>query len=140
MKRDLDDYLNRIEAAVTEGEALLRRKPEISAQAAYQKCVDAALLIGAYQLYIHRELFDPLAQHPDARLRAAACEIKIEGIALGEKLRTVVRGLSASGRKPELEEIAAHSRAFNPLVRAHVAKVRQVARTIDSLRNAAEAA
>lgn len=137
MARTLDDYLNRIEAAVNEGEALLRRPQGHSTRAAVQKCVDAALLIGAYQLYVHRELFDPLARHPDERVRKAVREIKVEGIALGENLRVAVRGLATGSGEPDAATIAAQSRIFNPLVRAHIAKVRDLAATLGPIAAAA---
>jgi len=130
MARTLNDYLDRIEAAVDEGDALLRRPQGHSTRAAVQKCVDAALLIGAYQLYVHRELFDPLARHPDEQVRAAVREIKVEGIALGENLRVAVRGLATGSGEPEPATIAAQARIFNPLVRAHIAKVRDLAGSI----------
>lgn len=137
MPRSLDDYLDRIETMLDAGDGLLRRDRPVSPREALQKCVDAALLIGAYQLFVHRELFDPLGRHPEPAVRDAVRELKVEGIALSENLRVAVRAVAAVQGEPDLGVIGAQARNFNPLVRAHIDKVRKIAHTIHQLSAAA---
>ncbi|MFX7006067.1 hypothetical protein ABTI13_19165, partial [Acinetobacter baumannii] len=60
-----------------------------------QKCAEGVMLIGAYQLFVHRELFEPVMRDGDAYQRKLACELKVECIALTDALRTAIKNFMA---------------------------------------------
>lgn len=124
MLRTLAEYHQRIEAMMAEGDALLAARDPAASERAKQKCADAALLIGAYQLHVHRELFQPMLASGDPVQRARAADLKTECIALTEDLRFRVRDLMArEERELDWDALAQAVAWFNRRVRDHVAHV-----------------
>lgn len=134
---DLEAFLARIEAAVADGEARLRTPGgAANGDDALCKCIDGAMLIGAYQLYVHREWFDPLSRHDDPRIRATVVELKTECIMLAADLRDRVKAISQTNPL-DLERLRAEARSSNALVRSHIAKVRALIAALDRVTAAA---
>lgn len=134
---DLEAFLSRIDAAIADGEARLRAPSEPArGDEALSRCVDGAVLIGSYQLYVHREWFDPLAHHDDPRIRANVVDLKAECIMLAANLRDTVKAL-AQTNPVDMQALRAESRKFNTLVRHHIAKVRALITALDRVAPAA---
>lgn len=122
MRPALEDHMQRIEAAIITGEAAMGALHKLTPDQVTKRSLEAALMIGAYQLHVQREVFEPCARHPDARVRTAAAELRLECAGLRERLHVGVRGMAST--PPELRQFATRSRAFNAAIRRHFIKVR----------------
>ncbi|WP_375397010.1 hypothetical protein [uncultured Sphingomonas sp.] len=123
MPRTLEDYHARIEAHMAEGDSLLAARDPAIVSHVRQRIADAAVLIASYQLFVHREVFAPLLDHPDAAARARVTEIKAECIALTEDLRFNVKEFLARDQVLDWDLTAARVAWFNKRVRGHIASV-----------------
>ncbi|KQS02948.1 hypothetical protein ASG11_00530 [Sphingomonas sp. Leaf357] len=121
--RKLQDYLDRIESSIAAGEAVLAQRDPLLTGTVKAKCTEAALLIGSYQMFVHREVFEPLMTSPDDRVRRQVYALKAECIALSEDLRTSVRTLVARETPMDQDAIQARVEWFNVRVRRHIAGV-----------------
>lgn len=121
--RLLQDYLDRIEASMAAGEVILARRDPAQAATVKAKCTEAALLIGSYQMFIHREVFEPLMASPDELVRRQVCALKAECIALSEDLRSGVKTMAARETPIDHDAIRARVEWFNGRVRRHIAGV-----------------
>lgn len=121
--RLLQDYLDRIEASMVAGEVILAKRDPALAGTVKAKCTEAALLIGSYQMFIHREVFEPLMGSPDEQVRRQVCALKAECIALSEDLRAGVKTLAARETPLDHDAIQARIEWFNGRVRRHIAGV-----------------
>lgn len=121
--RLLQDYLDRIETSMDAGEVILARRDPSQASTVKAKCTEAALLIGSYQMFVHREVFEPLMASSDEHVRRQVCALKAECIALSEDLRAGVRTLAGQDTPMDLDAIQARVEFFNGRVRKHIAGV-----------------
>ncbi|MGL4313684.1 MAG: hypothetical protein ACRCSO_06800 [Sphingomonas sp.] len=123
-------YIARIEASMAEGEALIARRDPVQAARVRQKCAEGVMLIGAYQLFVHRELFEPVMRDGDAYQRKLACELKVECIALTDALRTAIKNFMAQEMPFDWDSLADRVQQYNRIMRAHLAKVRTLLATL----------
>lgn len=121
--RLLQDYLDRIEASMVAGEDILARRNASQAASVKAKCTEAALLIGSYQMFVHREVFEPLMASPDDLVRRQVCALKAECIALSEDLRAGVKTMAAREAPMDHDALQARVEWFNGRVRRHIAGV-----------------
>ena len=126
MPKTLEEYHVKIERMMAEGDAWLIARDGASDDLVKQRIADSALVLAAYQSFVHREVFAPMLERADAGTRARVNELKVECIALTEDLRFNVRELSARAEDAPLDwtTIAAGIAWFNGRVRAHIAQVR----------------
>lgn len=121
--RQLQDYLDRIEASMAAGDALLARGDPAQAGTIKAKCTEAALLIGSYHMFVHRAVFEPLMNSPDERIRQQVCTLKTECIALTEDLRAGVKNLAAQDAPVDYDAVRARVEWFNGRVRRHIVAI-----------------
>lgn len=130
MLERLNYYLTKIEASIVEGEKLVAtRDPELAGRIR-QRCVDAAVLIGAYQLFVHRELFEPMMRDGDELQRRTVCDLKIECIALTRDLQSSVKAFATSEEPLDWLALATRSNGFNHLIRVHLSRVRALTASV----------
>lgn len=121
--RTIQDYFDRIEASMAAGDATLARRDPAQAETIKAKCTEAALLIASYNLYVHRAVFEPLMDSPDAAVRKRVCLLKAECIAVTEDLREGVKALAARETPIDFDALSARVEMFNARVRRHIASV-----------------
>jgi len=121
MQRELEERIGRIEAAIAAGEALLSGPPPSGDELA-KRTLQAALMVGAYQLHVQREFFDRYADHPDAGVRDTALALRAECSALRGQLHGSVRKTAAEA--PDPAHFTRTSRLYNAAFRQHFGKVR----------------
>lgn len=128
MPQTLKEYHAKIERMMAEGDALVAARDPETTEAVKRRIADSVLVIAAYQLFVHREVFAPMLAGADAGTRARVNELKIECIALTEDLRFNVRDFMARVDDAPLDwhAVAAGVAWFNGRVRAHIAQVRQM--------------
>jgi hypothetical protein len=107
---------------------LVAERDPATVNAVKRRIADSALVIAAYQLFVHREVFAPMLENADTGTRARINEIKVECIALTEDLRFNVRDFMANVDNAPLDwdAVASGVAWFNGRVRAHIAQVRQL--------------
>ncbi|MGJ3647507.1 hypothetical protein ACLB0R_03395 [Sphingomonas sp. GlSt437] len=130
MPQRLDGYFAKIEASMVEADALLATRDPALSNRIRQKCVDAGVLVSAYQLFVHRELFEPLMRDGDAYQRKLACELKAECIALTDALRTAIKNFMAQELPFDWNSLAERIQHHNRIMRAHIARVRTLLATL----------
>lgn len=121
MRRALDERIERIEAAMHAGEAVLAGEAP-SGDLLARRTIAAALMVGAYQLHVEREYFDRYAAHPDEAVRTAARALREECAALRARLHAGARKTAAEA--PDPADFTGKARAMNAAFRDHFAKVR----------------
>jgi hypothetical protein len=128
MPQRLEEYYDRIEAMMAEGDAWMAKRDPATAALVKRRIADSALLIASYQLFVHREIFVPLLENADAATRARVNELKVECIALTEDLRFNVKDFIARTEDAPLDwdTVAGKVEWFNGRVRAHIANVRHM--------------
>jgi hypothetical protein len=126
MPRTLEDYHDRIEAMIVEGEALVAAREPGTDRRLKRRIGDSVLLIASYQLFVHREVFAPLMGQDDPSLRRRVNEVKVECIALTEDLRFNVKDFLADETPLDWDLTAAKMAWFNGRLRKHIADVRQL--------------
>ena len=124
MPHKLQDYHNRIEAMMAQGDALVAARDPATLAEVKRRAGESALVIASYQLFIHREVFRPLLERADPAARARINEVKVECIALTEDLRCNARDFLAKEGALDWEVAAARVAWFNGRVREHIAAVR----------------
>lgn len=120
----LENHITRLEASMAEGEALLAARDPGQAALVRQRCADALGLMSNYQLFVHREVFEPMMARGDEGQRKLACELKVECIALIDALRTGIKGFMAQEMPFDWDYLSGRVDYFNTVTRAHVARVR----------------
>jgi len=131
MDEGLARYVSKLERSMAEGDALMAARDPATAARTRQRCIDAVMLVGAYQLYVHRELFEPLMRSGDERQRKMACELKAECIALTDALHKGIKNFMAQEMPFDWEYLAGRVEGYNSIMRTHLAKVRSLATTIE---------
>lgn len=131
MDEGLARYVSKLERSMAEGDALMAARDPATAARTRQRCIDAVMLVGAYQLYVHRELFEPMARTGDERQRKMALELKVECIALTDALHKGIKNFMAQEMPFDWDYLAGRIEGYNGIMRAHLAKVRALATTID---------
>jgi hypothetical protein len=128
MPQTLEEYHAKIEAMMAEGDSLVMARDPETVDAVKHRIADSALVIAAYQLFVHREVFAPMLEDADAGTRARINELKVECIALTEDLRFNVRDFTTRVQDAPLDWdiVAAKVAWFNGRVRSHIAHVRQM--------------
>lgn len=128
MPQTLEEYHAKIERMMADGDAWMARRDPATAGLVKARIADSALVIAAYQLFVHREVFAPMLNGADAGTRARINELKVECIALTEDLRFNVRDFMARVDDAPLDwdAVAAGVAWFNGRVRTHIAQVRQM--------------
>lgn len=124
MTASLEYFLLKLETSMTEGETLLATRDDALTGRIKQRCIDAVVMVGAYQLFVHREVFEPLMRDGDDYQRRTACELKAECIMLTQDLRDSIKGFMARDTPLDWQQLRARVAGFNTVVRAHIAKVR----------------
>lgn len=94
-------------------------------------------MIASYNLYVHRAVFEPLMDNPDAAVRRRVCLLKAECIALTEDLRAAVKALAAREISIDFDALSGRVEMFNARVRRHIAAVVELLGSPDGLRVAA---
>ena len=115
--RLLQDYLDRIEASMAGGDAILAQRDPDKGDRVKAKCTEAALLIGSYHLFVHREIFEPLMANGDENVRQQVCILKAECISL-----TV-----------DYEAVHARVEWFNGRVRRHIVAIKHLLASPDAV-------
>ena len=126
MSQTLEEYHDRIEAMMAEGDATIAARDPATAGKVKRRIAETTLMIASYQLFVHREVFVLLLERADPALRARVNEIKVECIALTEDLRFNVRDFLADEAPLDWDAVAAKVAWFNGRVRKHIAEVRQL--------------
>jgi hypothetical protein len=128
MPQTLEEYHAKIERMMADGDAWMASRDPATAGLVKDRIADSVLVIAAYQLFVHREVFAPMLANADAGTRARINELKVECIALTEDLRFNVRDFMARIDDAPLDwdAVAAAVTWFNGRVRAHIAQVRQM--------------
>ena len=126
--RSIDDYLTAIERLLRQGDLVVRGGVSPGkVQTTTLLSTEAALLIGAYQLFMHREVFEPLANSSDPVTRQRVLNVKIECITLADDLRRNVRDLLTEDYTQNWAAFVAKVDWFNRRMRRHIADVRSIA-------------
>ncbi|MBN8806791.1 MAG: hypothetical protein J0I47_00920 [Sphingomonas sp.] len=126
MSQTLEDYHERLEAMMIEGEALIATRDPAREDLVRRKIGQAGLVMASYQLFVHREVFVPLLDRADPATRARVTEIKVECIALTEDLRFKTRDFLAKTGPLDWEATAISIGWFNTRVRQHIAAIREL--------------
>nr|WP_295668089.1 hypothetical protein [Sphingomonas sp.] len=124
--RQLQDYFERIEASMAAGDTLLARRDPSQTETIKAKCTEAALLIGSYHMFVHREVFEPLMSTPDERIRNHVVTLKTECIALTEDLRVGVKAMAVPDAPFDYDAVCARVEWYNGRVRKHIVAIRQL--------------
>lgn len=133
MSNSLDYFLVKLETSMADGAVLLASRDDAQTLIVRQRCVDAVMLVGAYQLFVHRELFEPLMRDGGDYHRRAACDLKAECIMLTQDLRDSVKAFMADDAPLDWDQLTARVHGFNAVVRAHIAKVRALTASMAAL-------
>jgi hypothetical protein len=96
MSDTLDTYHDRMDAILTSAEALLRADDKSALVTLTRSRFDMAHLLSAYQLFIHREVFEPSIAAGTADEVARAKALKVECIMLADAFRTYVKHWSVT--------------------------------------------
>lgn len=126
MPQTLDDYHDRIEAMIVEGEALVAAREPGTDRRLKRRIGDSVLLIASYQLFVHREVFAPLMGQGDPSLRSRVNEVKVECIALTEDIRFNVKDFLTDEAPLDWEATASKMAWFNQRLQKHIADVREL--------------
>ena len=126
MSQTLEEYHDRIEAMIVEGEELVAAREPGTERRLKRRIGDSVLLIASYQLFIHRQVFAPLLDQGDPALRARVNEVKVECIALTEDLRFNVKDFLADPTPLDWDLTTAKMAWFNGRLKKHIADVRQL--------------
>ncbi|MDB5678451.1 hypothetical protein [Sphingomonas bacterium] len=124
MAQTLEDYHDRIEAMIVEGEALVAAREPGTDRRLKRRIGDSVLLIASYQLFVHREVFAPLMGQSDPSLRSRVNEVKVECIALTEDLRFNVKDFLTDETPLDWDATASKMAWFNGRLQKHIAEVR----------------
>jgi L-ribulose-5-phosphate 3-epimerase UlaE len=124
--RLLQDYLDRIEASMAKGDEILSQRDPAKGDRVKAMCTEAALLIGSYHLFVHREIFEPMMTSGDDRVRKQVCILKAECISLTEDLRVGVKALAAHDVILDYDAVHAGVEGFNGRVRRHIVAIKQL--------------
>lgn len=131
MQRTLDAYVAKLEESMADGQAILAQRDPALAARFKQRCVDALVLVGAYQLHVHREIFEPLMRDGSPEKRRIACDLKVESIAFSDALRSGVRDFIKSDAPVDWDHLAGRVNSHNQVLRNHIAKVRELSRSVE---------
>lgn len=131
MQNTLDGYVAKLEESMAGGQSILAKRDPALAARFKQRCVDAMVLVGAYQLFVHREIFEPLMRDGTPELKRVACDLKVETIAFTEAVRAAVREFTQSEAPVDWAHVSGRVKSNNQMLRAHIAKVRELSRALD---------
>ncbi|MFA5968634.1 MAG: hypothetical protein WC816_05255 [Sphingomonas sp.] len=129
MHPGLENYIEKLEGAMAEGDVLLAARDPSRAERVRERCTDAVALVCAYQIFVHRELFEPLMRGGDESQRHTACELKAECIMLTDELRTGIKNFMAQEMPFDWDYLSSRVQHFNMVVRSHIARVRALMST-----------
>ncbi len=123
----LDDYLDKMLAITFRVEPHISgRTPSCVAELANARA-NQARPITAYQLYVHRELFEPIMHTGRADQIAAAREMKVECIMLAEDFRAFARQWHIDNVLSEWHVYQPAALALRDRIRSHISHVRKLA-------------
>lgn len=115
------------------GDAILAQRDPEKGDRVKAKCTEAALLIGSYHLFVHREIFEPLMANGDERVRQQVCILKAECILLTEDLRVGVKAFAAQDATVDYEAVHARVEWFNGRVRRHIVAIKHLLASPDAV-------
>ena len=124
--RTIQEYFERIETSMAAGELVLSARDPAQGDLAKAKCAEAASLIASYNLHVHRTVFEPLMESPDAVVRKRVCLVKAECIALTEDLRVAVKALTERETPLDFDALSGRVEMFNARVRRHMTAVAEL--------------
>jgi hypothetical protein len=127
MLNTLDQFLDRITALTTRAEDhLSSTMPTAIAELARIRA-EQARIITAYQLFVHREVFEPLIRSGSATEIARAKELKTECIILSEEFRSFARCWAIDDVERDWCAYRTAALDLAKRIRQHAAKVRATA-------------
>ncbi len=131
MREMLEQYLERIIAITVSTEMdLLPIPPEDTTRLEYSR-MRMARILTAYQLFVHRELFQPLQASGDATDVECARQLKAECGALAEAVRTHTRKWSTQEPAVMWDEYRPAELGLIERIRQHILRVRAGAERLD---------
>ncbi len=131
MREMLDQYLERIIAITVSTEMdLLPNPPQDTTRLEYGR-MRMARILTAYQLFVHRELFQPLQASGDAAEVECARQLKAECGALAESVRTHTRTWSTQEPAAMWDEYRSIELGLIESIRQHILRVRAAVERLD---------
>jgi ABC-type histidine transport system ATPase subunit len=127
MLATLGNYQNQMWAITLEGEALLNRlEPQDPAEVNRLR-MELARVMTAYQLFVHREVFEPLIRTGTPAEVNQARAMKSECILIAEEFRAFVHLWTAADIAVRWADYQAAGLDFARRIRAHIERVRAIA-------------
>lgn len=125
MRAALATYHEQMTAAVERGEALLKAGPPgVNVAELSPIRLQMAQIITSYQLFVHREVFEPLIRSGNAGWAEKARALKTDCILLAEDFRAFVRVWATKDAVAHWDEYRPAAAAILGRIRAHIAAVR----------------
>jgi hypothetical protein len=119
----LRDFLDQMWAITVASERDLRETGPQSAPELGARRLRMAHLLTSYQLFVHREVFEPMIRSESEVDRKRACEMKVECIVLAEEFRAFARLWATADLVKRWADYQPAGLEFLDRIRAHIARV-----------------
>lgn len=123
----LGEFLDRMTAISVSGDEYLASPTPAGLDDLSRTRAEQARIITAYQLFVHREVFEPLIASGSPEQVRRAKELKIECIMLAEEFRAFARCWAPDGVSGQWDAYRAAALDFSARIRTHARNIRMSA-------------
>jgi hypothetical protein len=127
MLNTLDEFLNRMTAITVRAEEHLASITPVGIAELTKARGEQSRIITSYQLFVHREVFEPMIASADVADKQRVRTLKAECIVLAEDYRTFARSWTAEDVASNWASYRAAALDFVSRIRQHAANVRATA-------------
>jgi len=129
MLNTLDEFLNRMTAITAQSEEHLASITPVGIAELTKARSEQSRIITSYQLFVHREVFEPMIASSDVADKQRVRMLKAECIVLAEDFRAFARSWTAEDVAGNWTSYRAAALDFVSRIRRHAANVRATAPT-----------
>ena len=126
-------YHDRVQALADEAEGLLRREGMAALPRMGKLRVDQGVAMASYQLFVHRQVFEPLTRNGTPAQAEAAKRLKVECVIFSGTFCRYVQDWSKRDTATHWHEYLPAALGMVAAIRSHIARVRdEIAPTFDA--------
>ncbi len=123
MLTTLRTYHDRVEAIAAEAERLIREQGQAALPRIVKLRVDQGVAMASYQLFVHREVFEPFTRHGTPAQADAAKRLKVELVLFSGSFCHYLQHWSRRDVAAEWGAYRAAALEMIAAIRAHIARV-----------------